>query len=364
MPRKRHPENKGLPSRWRLAHGAYYFQVPPGLESQWDGKKMFRLGKTLPEAYRTWSSRIEWQSEAKNIAALLDRYLMEVVPSKAPMNQTLNAIWIKQLRSVFGDMPLTTIKPQHIYKYVDMRSMKKVAANGRVTGGRTAAHREIEILSHAYTKGVEWGYIDRHPFKGEVRLKGEKPRDRYVEDWEVLECLSLSNTRKKGSVLAIQAYMRLKLMTGMSRSDMLRLTASNMKGDGIHIQRHKTAASTGKRTIYEWTPELRAALDMAKAARPALSPFIFCNRKGEGYINEQTGESHSWDSMWQRFMDRVLRETKVENRFTEHDLRAKCASDADTLEHARALLSHADARTTDAIYRRKPERVKPLGGIG
>ena len=54
------------------------------------------------------------------------------------------------------------------------------------------------------------------------------------------------------------------------------------------------------------------------------------------------------------------KETKVIKRFTEHDLRAKCASDAESLEHARALLSHADARTTEAIYRRKPERVKPL----
>jgi len=51
---------------------------------------------------------------------------------------------------------------------------------------------------------------------------------------------------------------------------------------------------------------------------------------------------------------------KITVRFTEHDLRAKCASDASSLEHARALLSHADPRTTDAIYRRKPEHVKPL----
>ena len=63
--------------------------------------------------------------------------------------------------------------------------------------------------------------------------------------------------------------------------------------------------------------------------------------------------------MWQRFMDRVLSETKVAERFIEHDLRAKVASDAESLERARALLSHADARTTEAIYRRKPERVKP-----
>ena len=91
-----------------------------------------------------------------------------------------------------------------------------------------------------------------------------------------------------------------------------------------------------------------------------MSAFLFCNKFGKGYIDEETGESHGWDSMWQRFMDRVLNETKITVRFTEHDLRAKCASDATTLEHARALLSHADPRTTDAIYRRKPEHVKPL----
>jgi integrase len=136
---------------------------------------------------------------------------------------------------------------------------------------------------------------------------------------------------------------------------------SRLHDDGIHIQRHKTAGTTGKRTIYEWTPELRTAVELAKSVRPSLSPFLFANRRGQPYIDEATGQSHGWDSMWQRFMDRVLAETKVAERFTEHDLRAKCASDAESLEHARALLSHADARTTQAIYRRKPERVKPLG---
>ena len=64
--------------------------------------------------------------------------------------------------------------------------------------------------------------------------------------------------------------------------------------------------------------------------------------------------------MWQRFMARVIKETKVEDAFTEHDLRAKVASDASSLEHARSLLAHADSRTTDRIYRRKAEIVEPL----
>lgn len=351
MPRRRNSENRGLPSRWQLMHGAYYFLVPPGLEAHWDGKKRFRLGKTLPEAYREWSRRIDARETAANIGQLIDRYQLEVVPKKAPKSQAENTRYLSRLRGVFGEMPLTALKPQHIYQYVERR------------GAKTAAHREIEVLSHAFTKAVQWGFIDRHPFKGEVRLESEPPRTRYVEDWEIVECLALDSRRKKGSVVAIQAYIRLKLMTGMARSDLLRLTADNLKEDGIHNQRHKTRQTTGKATIYSWTPELREAVALARAVRPALSPFLFCKRNGEGYFDEATGEAHGWASMWQRFMDRVLGETKVTERFTEHDLRAKCASDAPSLERARALLAHADVRTTKAIYQRKPEIVEPLGNV-
>jgi hypothetical protein len=60
-------------------------------------------------------------------------------------------------------MPLLPFRPQLVYQYVDARSKKKKdPETGKVTGGKIAAHREIELLSHAYTKAVEWGYIDRH----------------------------------------------------------------------------------------------------------------------------------------------------------------------------------------------------------
>jgi integrase len=59
-------------------------------------------------------------------------------------------------------------------------------------------------------------------------------------------------------------------------------------------------------------------------------------------------------------MAKVLKSTRVTERFTEHDLRAKCASDAVRLEHAMQLLAHADSVTTRRVNRRKPERVTPL----
>jgi len=44
--------------------------------------------------------------------------------------------------------------------------------------------------------------------------------------------------------------------------------------------------------------------------------------------------------------------------FTDHDLRAKAASDADDLVQAQLLMDHASAETTDRIYRRAPIVVK------
>ncbi len=349
MPRTRSPENRGLPTRWRQRSGAYYYQVPPGLEAMWDGKKEFRLGGSLPEAYKTWAERLAYAADAKTIGELLERYLLQVVPTKAPTTQAQNQVAISRLRAVLGSAPISSVRPQLVYQYIERRQAK------------VAARREVEVLSHAFTKAVEWGIIDRHPFKGEVRLSGEKPRTRYVEDWEMVECLSLEPKRTHGSVLAVQAYIRIKMITGLRRGDLLRLTMSDLQEDGIHVTPAKTANSTGKSLILTWTDELRQAVEMAKRARPVrIAKWIFCNRDGKCYINEATGRAGGWDSMWRGFMDRVLRETQVKQRFTEHDMRAKCASDAETLEHARALMAHADSRITKRVYRRKPEMVKPL----
>jgi integrase len=361
LPRQRSKENRGLPARWQFTHGAFYYRVPPGLEPWWNGQTRFRLGTNIVEAHRTFVEHVGNEptmpgpkaARERTAGHLLDRYALEVVPAKgSPLTRADNLRAVKLLKKRFGDVPLGYSKwPMLFYQYASNR--KKPDG----TKALTAAHRELEVMSHAFTKAVQWGLIARHPTLNEVRFDGDlalKARTRYIEDWEVLECLALPARRAQGSVLAIQAYIRLKLLTGLARSDLLRLRVDqHIKEDGIHVERHKT----GKATVYEWTPERRAAVEDCKRTRPALSPFLFCDRRGAGYIMEDTGTCHGWDSMWSRFMDRVLLETKVTERFHEHDLRAKAGSDAESLEKARALLQHADARTTRRFYMRKPERV-------
>ena len=350
-PRKRKPEHRGLPPRWDFVHGAYYYRVPEGQEHKWDWKTRFRLGRTLPEAYRTWAERMEADMGGiRTIDQLLDRYSAEVLPTKSPATQRSQVAAIGRLRRVFGSMSVQSFRPQHAYQYRDRR--------GRTAP--TAANRELEVLSHAFTKAIEWGVITRHPMiEGKFRKLKRPPRSRYIEDWEIIEALSLPSTRRRGSVRMLQAYIRLKLLTGLRRTDLLRLRMSDLREDGIHVQPSKTAKSSGKRVIYEWTDELRAVIEDCKAARPVdISPWLFCTRRGECYVRED-GRANGFESMWQRFMARLLAETQVSERFQERDLRAKCATDAESLEHARALLAHASDSTTRRVYRRGPERVKP-----
>ena len=111
MVRKRNPENRGLPLRCRWNHGAIFYDVPKGQEHLWDGKRFFRLGKTVPEAYRELAKRQERKLNMKTIAELLDRYALEVIPHKAPRTIKNNTGQAMKLRKVFGDMPLDSLEP-------------------------------------------------------------------------------------------------------------------------------------------------------------------------------------------------------------------------------------------------------------
>lgn len=343
MSKKRNKENRGLPERCRWKNGAVRYRVPPGLEHLWEGKTEFTLGKTIAEAYKKLAEKETQFSNSKTIGQLLDRYIAEITPTKKPRTQDNELHFVKILRKVFGDMPLESIKPKHIYQYYDKRPAK------------VSAKREISLLSHAYQKAVQWGYIDKHPFKGEVIFGEEKPRDRYIEDWEIVEVLQLKSAFKWDKTLVIQAYIRLKLLTGLRKTDLLSITMSDIQEDGLHIRISKT----GKAIIFEWSDELRKAISHAKECRPVdISPYLFCTKRGHAYINER-GQYSGFNSIWKRFMKRVLDETRIKERFTDHDIRAKVGSDAGSLERAKELLAHVDAKTTQRSYRRKPVTIAP-----
>lgn len=289
---------------------------PPGQEAAWDGKKQFRLGSTIPEACEIYAKRVKRDDAPMSyIHQLLDKYLVEVVSkAKSACTRVNKLTAIPRLKKVFGHMRIEDLTPADCYQYASKRKHKNTG-NAAIT----AAHRELEVLSHAYTWAVMWGVLKAHPRKKELRLEGElapQKRNRYVENWELAEALSLKPYRKKGSVRMIQAYIRVKLRTGLRMTDLLLLRQSDCREDGLHVQASKTSGSTGIRQVFTWVDEegrdtgLKAAIDEALATRPVdIAPFVFCTDEGACYLDEQTGRAEGFSSVWQRFMDRVLVET-------------------------------------------------------
>ena len=244
---------------------------------------------------------------------------------------------INNIRFVFVEMHPSEILPMHIYQHFDYR------------GGTREAKMEVLLLSHICTKAVEWGYINRHPFKGEVILPDNKQRSRYVEDWEIQECLNFDANK------IIKAYIRLAILTGLRKKDLLTLKAENMKEDGIHI----TTSKTGKRIVIKWNDLLRQEIENTFKLRPVdISPWLFCTRKGECYYNQDKAHSYGFNSIWQRFLTSAVKNTQLQERFTLHDLRAKCASDIADEKHVQRLLAHSNIGITRKAYRRKPEEVE------
>jgi len=345
MPKRRLKDNRGLPSRWRYYHGAYYYRVPAGMERHWDNKTQFRLGKTLSEAHKVYAERIERGEHIQTIAQLIDRYLAEVTPTKAQRTQKDEIQILGTLRTVFGNTNASFVRPKHCYELRDVITTRH---------GATSANRHLEKLSHVFTKAIEWGVIDDHPMKGKVMKNKLRPKRRYVEDWEIEEALKVASP-------LIKCYVRLKLLTGLRMSDMLSLRRSDIKEDGIHVTPRKTQASSGKKIVVVWDEagELRQVLSDIQTIRPMPSVYLFCNRWGQSYIKSD-GSANGFQSIWQRWMRKASNETALQEKFQERWLRTKVGSDSANLQEAADRLAHSNVDTTSRRYREKPTVVMPL----
>lgn len=84
-----------------------------------------------------------------------------------------------------------------------------------------------------------------------------------------------------------QAYIRIKALTGLRQTDLLKIRLADMNDTGRRVVVSKTEGTTRHKQHFAWTPELRTAVDMAKAAWPLdIGPWLFCNREAECYLNE------------------------------------------------------------------------------
>lgn len=326
------PRSDHWPLRWTTKSGSIYYRTKPSDRHLFDDREWFRLGHTEEEAFTEWWRRKPEEAAPRTISALIQRYRKARLPRLAPKTQKQYNAALELLGAVFGDMAPRSLLPVHVYDYRELRP-------------RVAGNREVAVLSALMTYAVELGCVDRNLVR-EVKRNPEPARKRYVEDIELDAFLQHCSK-------FLKAYVGLKRLTGVRQGQLLAIRLSDWDGERLRIP-----ATKGGKDAYYWGEGLAEAVNACLAIRKGhalQSLYLFATRTGQRYTED------GFRSIWQRAMSKYLaaaKEGELRPRFTEHDIRAKVASDDP--DNAQQRLQHRSAAMVRTVYDRKPAEIHVL----
>lgn len=178
---------------------------------------------------------------------------------------------------------------------------------------------------------VDWQIVESNPCVGFRRMP-EKKCDRYLSDAEYRAIYDQASESMK-------PIMDICYFTGQRIGDVLAIKMSDIDDEGIHFKQGKT----GARLVVKMTPELKSAIESAKALpRPIRGMTLFCTFRG--------GRQYNYATVKGMYMEAVKR-AGVE-RTMLHDLRAKLFTDAKKQgKYAQALGGHVTEAMTNRYIR-------------
>ena len=253
----------------------------------------------------------------------------------APNTQRQNELICRRLGAVFGAIRPADWDGQWGRHYL------------RAATAAVRANRDIAVLSVLFRRAVAAGLIGANPIR-ELKRNPERPRRRYVTDAELHDFLRHCDD-------ALRSYVALKLTTGLRRGQLLRLRWSDWDGRELRAP----AAKGGRETIYsgEGLPAAMQALERTWPPPNPDAPLVGISER-------------AFRGRWERAMKRHLAAVagadvaaRAAARFTEHDLRAKVATDSVDIGTAQARLGHTSSAVTEAVYIRGPRRVAAARGL-
>ncbi|HJT63128.1 MAG TPA: tyrosine-type recombinase/integrase [Burkholderiales bacterium] len=286
-----------------------------------------RLGTDLPSVLAEYGRRMAPQSQSP-IGKLIDKAIAHASPSLAPSSA-------RQYREVAERLKLILVEFQP-----DQVRAKHIAAI-KIAMAKTPnmANRVLSVARLIFGLWVEWQLIDSNPCVG-VRPYKEKGRDRYITAAERVAIREKAGPR-------LQVIMDLQYLTGQRISDVLKLRLDQLTDAGIVFQQQKTKA----RLSVEWTPELRAVVERAKALYGKVRPLktLLCNRRGK---------APDYSTVHLQWMT-ACRAAGVEDA-RPNDLRAEAITDVDEAGgDSTGLAGHTSrAMTRRYIRNRKPKVVQ------
>jgi integrase len=227
-PRK---HDRQLPSCVYLRHGSYFHVV----EGRWHN-----LGRDLRAALTEYAKRVSQPSSG--MAALIRQALPHLTRNVAPSTATQYTHAANRLADIFAEFSPHDVLPRHI---AQMR--REMAATPNM------ANRLLTVLRMVFEYALEQELVDSNPAVGIKRL-AEGKRDRLLSQAEYAAIYAKSPPR-------LQVVLDLLRLTGQRVTDVLGIKRADLQAEGIYFQQRKTSA----KLIVRWSPELRQAVERAKA---------------------------------------------------------------------------------------------------
>jgi len=326
---RRRTRHLSLPPRMHKKGRAYYY-VPSVGKRRW-----IPLGSNLAEAKRKWAELEGEPSEEGTINALLDYYERTVMPTLAEKTQYDKIHHIRRIREAFGHMPIDSLEKWHIQTYLDKRSAK------------VSGNHEVNTLSAAFSAATNAFRLNHNPCIG-VRRNAKPSRTHYVTDEDF-------RAVRDNAPPMMQCLMDMAYMTGLRQADLLSLQWADVEPEGLRVQTKKT----GRWVYIERTADIEECLERLR--RLHSGEYLFCTPQGKPY---QVG---SVKAMWSRMMRSAVQRGIVSQRFTFHDIRAKCLTDAEAeggLDRSMPLGGHStEAQHRVYLRDKSPLRAKPVGKL-
>lgn len=324
-------KNKHLPARMYYRGKSYFFvQSLPEKKQKWHN-----LGCDYQEAFRRYAELTDENKPVRTMSDLFDAYARECLdgPDCELRERTRRDYrkHLKFLREALGHLIPSEVEPKTIAAYKKERGIDS----------RTQANHELAVLGNVFDYAIGEGIVKDNP-RTKIKRFRTKARKRNVTDDEYL-----AFRNSVGDFL--KAYIDFKCLTALRQGDILRIRKSDLKDDGIHVH----VSKGDKDLVITWTDALRDAVRaVRRLKRPVIGMYLFSTRRGTRYSED------GFRSIWQRAMAKALKDGVLMERFTEHDLRAKAATEL-PLDRAQKLLAHTSEKVT-RDYRRAPEVVEPV----
>ena len=226
-----------------------------------------------------------------------------------------------QLLPAFGTLPLDRIDRAAVHLWFDCYS--RAAPGG--------ANRTLDVLRQILNHAIACGYIAANPTRGVVRNPRRK-LTRFLSRTEVGRLhQALDDHRGRGSGRQQAEIIRLLLLTGCRKGELVRLRWSDIDGDMLRLSDSKT----GPRSVF-----LNASAQAILARQP---------RTGSAYVFPSLVDSSRPRSMELSLWAKVCRQAGLEG-VRLHDLRHSFASHAVMqgvpLPVVSRLLGHVHPRMT------------------